>query len=48
MHAALRRGLAALSAFMSGFLGLADAPPSDAAAARQRIEDNAARRSHCC
>jgi len=45
---ALRRAAAALRDFARGFLGVAAPPPRDAASARRRITDDAARRGRCC
>lgn len=48
MRAALSCGIAALRGFARGFLGLAASKPCDAKAARERLRETAARRSHCC
>jgi hypothetical protein len=43
-----RRVAAALRGFTRGFLGIAAPRAFDAAAARRKIKDDAARRPHCC
>jgi hypothetical protein len=48
MRAALRRSIAALRSFASGFLGLATSPPRDAAGARLHLEEKSRNRTPCC